>query len=1590
MANLENNNSENNKPISEKVGEKITDVAEGVKHTIEHPVEAAKETVAQAVEDVQKFSWWAKLFLWFAAIASFLFLTFLIVINLPATKDRAANYALGFLEEDFGVKISKEKVEVNILGDVIIHGLRIKDDRNNDLIFAKQFRADSDWLSILKIGKSRQLDFSTLTLSEADVKVVTYKGDSIDNFNRFITKFDSGKPSDPKKPPFKLNSRVVILNSKISIINQNHEGDEGKWLQAENVNLVAPHLNISGPNISARINNLSFKAKRWGKVHILDTFSTDFSMSKEFLSLKDLTLYTDHSLLQGDLTFHLDKETKWQDFNNKVNWEMKMKRGSAVSGYDISYFATKWDNYTAINLSGEMNGPLNNFRLNDFLLTGENVNIYTPNTKFRNLLKGNFNIVTNNISTNFTYPALRAMVPSFVANKMKNFADPFGRIQYKGAVDVTPKRVIAKGNAITTIGRANADIVLSDIDQQNPRYVGVLDVKDFNTSAITKNNAVGLISGRFNVDGKGFDVNTLTLRTKSNISKIDITGKTINNLYLDGTLDQKQYNGIITINDEEAKGKITGKIDFSTPRLFADIKGNIDYLNLSYFGVQGNGKSVFSGNIDGKLAFKDLNDMNLDAQLNNVIFYAGDQKIDVPNGSVKAYFENGNRIVDADIPNVVKGNISGKYNLGDLGKMFQNGFDKILVGNPQRRLYKGQQFTYNFDVSQKLVNYFEPNLKIPEGAKIDGSYNGNTNDLVLNLNSTSLKYIMTKKQEISQADRLLAQANPEYKLDENKVTKDSAMINNVIIRINTANPSEQIFANIGRVEYSKNVLKDVTLFGENENDERLHLIANFKHGTLEDEQNDAMKSYAINLNQSVDANGDYVVKFNPTELKLNNFTWNVDTSPELNHSITYRKKTGDFLIKNLRLYSEESELFVKEATYKDAKDFTADIDVKNVEISKIIDLLPSQKGNLDLKGIANGNIQLKMSKTSFEPLIDLEVKDIFLSGKQLVDMVISAKNSAQPNIFDINAKILSSEFLGKNQLEVTGTIDNNTTSPTLNLTADLQEFNLGFVQAFVTNIFSNFRGKATGVVSINGPMNDINYGGDIALKDFGLKVNFNGVDYTFADATVLLQNGNILVTEPVKIRDGRNNSSGTLSLAQINLSNLSNIGANVLITSDNLMLLDTKQSDFDLFWGKIYGKGDLYVGFDNGKLSITAGKDTPTDSEPFQILNNSIFTLNSNTTSSVDEFKMLRFLKEDKTGVVSIDEGTKKGVNMDINLLLSVDKGSTVSVLVGDDIGDIVVRGNSDKLKFVMKPNGRISLDGTYSVENGTFISKAILEKTFQIDKFSSISWDGDPFNPALNITANYYRTVSNATEYLGVGNLPPINVMLQTKITQNLRNPKIEFDVQAPDVSSQVKEALMARMSNNDEKTLQFGSVLLLNNFNTSNTGGFGNINIGNVGSDLGYNLVLKQLGNVINTISEQFQIDLNYIKGDQASNTADRANIGGNFILSPRVTLKTGFGIPVAKTENTYGNYLSGEGIIEYDVSKKNDGSLILRAYSKPSNLGLGTTLNSTANQTYGAGVVYSKSFNNLFKKKNKVKDSLKNSNKNKPETIKVDSAK
>lgn len=1497
-----------------------------------------------------------------------------VAINLPITKRYIADEAIKILNSDFKMRMSVESVEVNFFGDVKIKGLRIKDYKEYEFVKARELRAKSDWFALA--FNTRDLKFNQATIIDPVIRVITYKGDSISNFIRYVDNFRSDTPVDPAKPKFKMNMKIDLINGIASIVNQNSPGEAGRWLDARKVNLNVTSLKVEGADVFADIRNFSLITKRYGKEHIVDTFSTNFEITKKHLKFGNLTINTDHSLLQGEAVMNLDPKTRFADFGKKVSWDMKINPGSQISGYDLSYFVTNWDNYTPINISGTMTGPLNDFTLSNFLIRSQDVNLNTKNLKINGVIDKKFFIESKNVSADFTYKALKASLPKFISTKLGNIADDFGRMKYNGSVKVNPKQIFATGQVITGIGQAKMkDFNLVDYSTKRPKYRGYVDVKDLNVTALTKNKQVGLISGKFNIQGEGFDVNTMYIKTKSNVAHIELMGKNLNNIAIDGVLNKKRFTGNVVANDPNAKGTFKGIVDFSTKRLFADFNANIQYVNLKYFGINAGDTNSVSGLVDGRVSMTNLNDLNLDADIKGLILNSSKRKLNIPDSKLKAFFENGNRIVSVNAPGAVTGKISGRFNLEDIGNMIINSINKIMVGNPPKKTYNGQSFDFDFDVKQGLVSFFIPDLELKDGAKVAGNYVGTTNDLILNADASQIKYVLTGKKELSEAEKFLAETDATYQPDLNKA-KDSAMVDSLSLRVNTADLSQQLLATVKRAQYGNNVLQDVKLTAANENSQVLHIGTVFKLGTLEDETAKQMKEYAVNINQTTNPAGDYVLRFEPTTVKLNDVAWSVDTSPELNHSITYRKKEKDFLIQNLRIFSDESELLVKSADFKSAKDFTADAEVKNLDISKLL-AFGSGKNPMDIKGTANGTIVIKKSANNLEPLVDLDVSDIFMNGKAMGNLETKITKSEKPNVFDVSIQALSSEFLGKNTLDVTGTIDNNPSSPVLDVDAKMNEFDLAFAQQFVKEIFGNFRGKATGDLKISGPLNDIDYSGDLALKGFGLKLLFTGVDYSFDDTVINLSRGLALLNN-IGIKDGRSNSKGNIS-GSIQFETLSSLGINLIMRADNLLVINNSQEENDLFWGRVYGQGDIYV---SGPVS---GLEISTPNDGLKVLNNSTFTFNSASKSNVDEFKILRFLKRDDEGKFSVEKKKKSGANMLMDFDISVDKGTLVNVLVGDEVGSIAVKGDADHLKFRMERSGNISMNGTYTVDNGTFVSKAILDRTFQIAKNSIIRWSGSPMTPDLDITANYTRPITNAGEYLGMSLTQPINVVLTTKITNTLTKPEIEFGVSAPDSSSEVRETLATKMNNQDERTIQFGSVLVLNSFNVVNSGGL-DFNLQNTAINTGYNMLFKQLGSVLNTISSAFQVNLDYISGDINSNTADRANTSVSLALSPRIKVKTGLGVPVTRMDNTTNNYLSAEGTIEYDWSRLNNGSRLFRAYSKPSNLGLGTA--NSLNQSYGVGVVYSKSFNSLkyiFKRRERIKRDSADVEQNKEDSLK-----
>src|SRR5690606_35693549 len=125
----------------------------------------------------------------------------------------------------------------------------------------------------------------------------------------------------------------------------------------------------------------------------------------------------------------------------------------------------------------------------------------------------------------------------------------------------------------------------------------------------------------------------------------------------------------------------------------------------------------------------------------------------------------------------------------------------------------------------------------------------------------------------------------------------------------------------------------------------------------------------------------------------------------------------------------------------------------------------------------------------------------------------------------------------------------------------------------------------------------------------------------------------------------------------------------------------------------------------------------------------------------------------------------------------------------------------------------------------------------------SFVRWNnGTAYDADMHIVANYERTVSNVGEYLGVGYSQTYDVTLGIVISESLEDPQMDFTLNIPKGGSDIQSAVDYKFNlDPDEKMIQFGSILLFGQFNTSTdvlTAG---------ATSAGAGIALKQLGGIL-----------------------------------------------------------------------------------------------------------------------------------------------
>jgi hypothetical protein len=294
------------------------------------------------------------------------------------------------------------------------------------------------------------------------------------------------------------------------------------------------------------------------------------------------------------------------------------------------------------------------------------------------------------------------------------------------------------------------------------------------------------------------------------------------------------------------------------------------------------------------------------------------------------------------------------------------------------------------------------------------------------------------------------------------------------------------------------------------------------------------------------------------------------------------------------------------------------------------------------------------------------------------------------------------------------------------------------------------------------------------------------------------------------------------------------------------------------------------------------------------------------------------------------------------------------------EFGSYLKAKGSGAMLLEINTNGRFNIWGDYTVLEGIYNFKyaGIIDKKFQVEPGSFISWEGDPFEANLDIKA-VYETLADPyvlipEQQTDAHNNMPVRVIIYLK--DKLTQPKITFDLDLPKANTILKSQIDYILSDPDKKNLQVLSLLSFGNFINENDYNL-NKQIGEGAvetiSERGLNLL-----NALMSQDENFKVNLKYKGGtnDLKTNIKNDPQVGLSLTtkISKRIYINGSIAIPVGRYTKS-----SIVGDMEIEVYLDKEGNLKFRVFNRQTEL---EYAGQQEGYTQGIGLSYEVEFDNF----------------------------
>ena len=673
----------------------------------------------------------------------------------------------------------------------------------------------------------------------------------------------------------------------------------------------------------------------------------------------------------------------------------------------------------------------------------------------------------------------------------------------------------------------------------------------------------------------------------------------------------------------------------------------------------------------------------------------------------------------------------------------------------------------------------------------------------------------------------------------------------------------------------------------------------------------------------------------PSRATIGDTTWHVAPS-----SIIYSKNK---LQVNSFSVSHDNQMLAINGTATKSENDSLLVTLNDIDVSYVLNLVNFH--SVDFLGMASGEARIA-GAFSEKPLLsaDVIVKDFkFETGRMGTLYANVGYNHEEGNI-EINAVAKDED---NRWTDINGYV-----SPKHNyidLAIDAHRTRAEFMESFCGSFMDNVNADINGNVNVVGPLNTTYW-----MR--GDSVTFVPDEIKFKGDTLYDRNGNIGIM--------------TGSIYHKHLTNLSYA---LKVKAKNLLAYDTHSFGDNTFYGTAYVTGDCDIKGKSGEVVIDI------DAVPEK---NSILVYNAADQSSIGSTDFITWKDNnvEETDSTDTEHNNKVDIstNIRLNFLINCNPNATLKLIMDEKTGDYITLNGDGVLRASYFNKGSFDIYGNYIVDHGVYklTIQNIIKKDFTFQKGGSISFGGDPYNAALNLKALYVlNSVSLADLNIGrsfSNNNVRVNCLMN--ITGNPNSPKVDFDLDMPNMSNDIKQMVYSLLNAEEEKNQQVLYLLAVGRFMAQNN------NNNATGETPQYSqtslamqsflsgTISQQLNSVLSNVinSSNWNFGANISTGTEGFNNAEYEGMLSGSLLNNRLLFNGQFGY--RDNANATTSFI-GDFDIKYLLFP--NGNLAINVYNKTNDRYF--TRNSL--NTQGLGVIMKKDFTRIsdlffWRKKEKTK--------------------